>query len=64
MAFTSQKIANETIKNEMQAFRKMPTFRVTAPAFCAASSVGWVGPFSVTNRLVKSMPPISRPRIG
>ena len=64
ITLTSQKIAKLTIRNEMQALRNSPTFSVTAPAFCAASSVASCGPFSVTKMLLKSMPPASRPSSG
>ena len=46
------------------ALRNRPKFSVTAPAALAASNVGVDGPFSVTNRLLKSIPPISSPITG
>jgi hypothetical protein len=44
--------------------RNTPTFKVTAPAFCASASVGADGPFKMTKMFVKSMPPTIRPMIG
>src|SRR5262249_36548524 len=63
-ALISQNTAKLTIRNWITALRKTPIFKVTAPAFCASASVASDGPFSVTNMLVKSMPPTSRPMSG